>query len=217
MIGQCRGKISSLFPQTVFCSSLEEAQTNIEPYTLLVTNSVLHHLPDIFVTMRSLLPLLDSNAIWLAGHEPSARFYKNIECVKNFEAYLQGRRWSPNYYSQLFKYLIGIKTTPYAKTAREAVRIGLFKRQPPARVIDRLVDFHVAHSIAEMSAGRGFEFSTMEQYLQTSWKLAWVKTYSFMGPIYEGELPDQWRHSCKELARRFPNDGANFCMIWQRI
>jgi hypothetical protein len=49
------------------------------------------------------------------------------------------------------------------------------------------------------------------------WKLIWLKTYGFMGPFYEGELKGRWARSCQELARRFPNDGANFCVIWQRI
>ncbi len=38
-----------------------------------------------------------------------------------------------------------------------------------------------------------------------------------MGPFYEGELKGRWARSCQELARYFPNDGANFCMIWQRV
>ena len=218
MLEKCRTKITPLFPDTMFCSSLEEkALTSNAPYTLLVTNSVLHHLPDLPLTIRNLLPLLDPHTIWLAGHEPSLRFYKNSECVKNLEAYLQARRWSLSNYSQLLKLVIRIKSNPYAKTAREAVRTGLFKQQPPAPVIDRLVDFHVAHSTEEISVGRGFDFSAMQQDFQVSWKLIWLKTYSFMGPFYEGKLKGRWAHSCQELARRFPNDGANFCMIWQRV
>ena len=45
----------------------------------------------------------------------------------------------------------------------------------------------------------------------------WLKTYAFMGPFYEGKLKGRWADSCQELARRFPNDGANFCAIWQRV
>ncbi len=218
MLEVCRAKISPLFPDALFCSSLEEAVVSSNaPYTVLLTNSVLHHLPDATATINSLLPLLDARALWLAGHEPSLRFYKNSACVKNLEAYLTRNRWSPSGYTRILKQIIQREREPYKKTAQEAVRMGLFKRKPSVRIIDRLVDFQVAHSTQEISRGRGFDFSVMEQNLQASWKLIWLKTYSFMGPFYEGELKGYWARSCEDLAARFPNDGANFCMVWQRV
>jgi trans-aconitate methyltransferase len=68
MLEKCRKAISPLFPRTIFSSSLEEALTPIAPYTLLVTNSVLHHLPDVTSMVRNLLPCLGPNAMWLVGH-----------------------------------------------------------------------------------------------------------------------------------------------------
>ena len=219
MLEKCRKAVSPLFPDAIFSASLEEVLTPNAPYTLLVTNSVLHHLPDATSMVRNLLPWLDSNAMWLAGHEPSLRFFKNSECVTKFEAYLQARRWSPRTYAQLLKEFLHklMRTDPYTKTAREAIRMGLFKQRPPELVIGRLIDFHVANSIEEMNLGRGFDYSVMEQELQVSWRLVWLKTYSFMGPVYEGELKGRWARSCQDLARRFPKDGANFSAVWQRV
>lgn len=225
MLEKCRKNVAPFFPDALFCSSLdEEALTTNAPYTLLVTNSVLHHLPDVPSTIRNLLPSLDSNAIWLAGHEPSLRFYKNTECVKNLEAFLEEKRWSLSNYSQLLKLIVRrlVKGNIYVKAGREAVRTGLFLQQPPVPIIDRLIDFHVAHSTEEISVGRGFDYSallTMGDTLnfQPSWRLVWLKTYSFMGPFYEGRLKGRWVRKCHELACRFPNDGANFCMILQRV
>src|SRR5947209_7230537 len=216
MLEKCRKKIIPLFPDAGFCSSLEEALFPNTPYTLLTSNSVLHHLPDVTSTIRNLLPSLDAHVMWLAGHEPSLRFYKNSECMTNLEAYLQEKRGSPGNYSRLLNF-IRRKSDPYVKTAWKAVRAGLFQRRPPTHIIGRLVDFHVAHSTEEISAGRGFDFSTLQQGFQAFWKLIWLKTYSFMGPFYEGRLNDCWAQSCRELAQRFPNDGANFCTIWQRV
>ena len=216
MLERCREKVRPLFSDTRFCSSLEEALTPNAPYTLLISNSVLHHLPDVTSTIRKLLPSLATHAMWLAGHEPSLRFHKNRECVANLEAFLQERRRSPGIHARLLNY-IRRKSDPYAKTARKAAHTGLFQQRPPTDIIGRLVDFHVAHSTEEVSAGRGFDFSTLEQDFQASWKLTWLKTYGFMGPFYEGRLPDRWARSCQELARRFPKDGANFCTIWQRV
>src|ERR1700730_14553009 len=87
MLERCREKVRPLFSDTRFCSSLEEALTPNAPYTLLISNSVLHHLPDVTSTIRKLLPSLATHAMWLGRHEPSLRYHKNRECVANFEAY----------------------------------------------------------------------------------------------------------------------------------
>lgn len=217
MLEKCRMKIAPLYPDALYCSSLEDVLNSNRSDTILLTNSVLHHLPNVTATIWKLLPLLDSNAMWLAGHEPSLRFYNNTECVANLEAYLRGRRRSPGNFSRLLKRVTRRNRNLYTKIAKEVVHMGLFKRQPSPIVIDRIVDFHVAHSTEEIGIGRGFDFSILQRDFQDFWKLIWLKTYGFMGPFYEGELKGDWAASCQDLARRFPHDGANFCTIWQRV
>lgn len=216
MLEKCREKVAPLFPGARFCAALPEALAADAPYTLLITNSVLHHLPDVPATMSKLLPSLDGHAMWLAGHEPSLRFHQNKECVTHLAAYLQTHREAPALHTRLFNKLHR-HNDPYIQTARKVVHTGLFQRRPPTHIIGRLVDFHIAQSPAEIHIGRGFDFSTLQRDLQSCWKLMWLKTYSFLGSLYEGRLEGSWARSCQELARRFPEDGANFCTIWQRI
>jgi trans-aconitate methyltransferase len=64
----CRARLEK-FPQVVFSSGLDEVRPH-GPYNLLLTNSLLHHLPNIAETIKSLQPSLTSDAVWLAGHEP---------------------------------------------------------------------------------------------------------------------------------------------------
>lgn len=221
MLERCRAKISPLFPNALFISDLKDCPANIASYNLLTTNSLLHHLPDPLLTISNLLPLLTSDVIWIAGHEPSSRFYKSPECMKMYNQFLQERKWSKflslEKYFEKLKQIVGLESEPAEQAAKQAFHQGLFKKQPPALVIDRLVDFHVAHSLEEATTGRGFDFEILQQDWMKSWELVWVKTYSFMGAFYEQDLNEKWASYCQDISCKFPKDGANFCTIWRRV
>src|SRR6185437_3466614 len=85
MLVQCKQRLRA-FSNVSFQEQLDPALDH-GPFDLLLTNSLLHHLPNLRETISSLLPALTSNAYWLAGHEPSSRFYQNSECVRLFENY----------------------------------------------------------------------------------------------------------------------------------
>jgi len=220
MLERCRSKIHPRFPEAVFCDDLKQLPVDAAPYTLLATNSLLHHLPDPIATVQNLLPHLAPNAVWIAGHEPSCRFYRQTECIEALERFERKRKWGkylkPGNYLKRLKAKLGLRSSPAEEAARESVRQGCFTTRPPAHVVALLVDFHVAHSRDEMAAGRGLDFEAMQKSLAGAWELVWRKTYSFMGPFYEGSLPEPWRRVCHELAERFPDDGANFCTVWVR-
>jgi trans-aconitate methyltransferase len=220
MLERCRSRIAPLFPEAIFCCDLKTIPDSNESYNLLATNSLLHHLPNFITTINSLLPLLSKDAVWLSGHEPSSRFYKNVECTKMYEQFLQERRikkfLSPENYIRRIKRIFKLEIDPANETAKEAFYKGLFQTRPPVFVIGRLVDFHVAHSIDEAASGRGLDFESMQTEFAGTWKLTWVKTYSFMGSFYEQNLPQKWLESCGEIAYNFPHDGANFCSVWRR-
>jgi hypothetical protein len=216
MIAICKLHLEK-FPQVVFCSSIEETHRQ-GPFNLLVTNSLLHHLPNIEKTVESLLPSLDSKAVWLAGHEPSVRFYRNEECLKLLDRYHRHYRFAKwlcldNYAAKL-RLVLGFH--PLSATARAAYKAGLFLKRPNSAVIDKIVDFHVPHSADEVIRGRGLDVEKMEKTFQGDWSLLWSKTYSFLGPYKYGRVSEKWMQKARRLEQRFPTDGANFCTVWQR-
>jgi SAM-dependent methyltransferase len=220
MLAQCRLHLCAA-KVVAFSSALREVADQ-GPFNLLVTNSVLHHLADIHATILSLMPHLTSDAWWISGHEPSSRFYRNISCTRLLEEYRAYRRWKRfvdpvSYVSRLRLLRSKLHSKdPLTLTAQAAARRGLFKRVPPPLVVDRIVDFHVAHSAEEAAAGRGLDFETMRQDLAAQWNLRRVKTYFFLGSYLPRPLPRRWLERTNKLAELFPNDGANFCTVWSR-
>jgi hypothetical protein len=216
MIAICRARLEK-FPQVKFCSGIDEVHSR-GPFNLLITNSLLHHLPNIQQTIESLLPSLTSDAVWLAGHEPSARFYRNEECLNLLESYRRyyGRTKWLNFGNYMTKVRIVFGTHPLKAAARTAHKRGLFSKVPSALAISRIVDFHVAHSVAEVVQGRGLDIEKMQASFRRHWTLDWSKTYSFLGPHSYANMSEIWVEKARLLGRRFPADGANFCMAWQR-
>jgi hypothetical protein len=94
------------------------------------------------------------------------------------------------------------------------VREGLFAHAPTAGVIDRLVDFHVPHGRLDQNGG-GFDADTLQRGLGEAWRLAWCRTYSFLGRYYEGSLPRTWARVARRLREDYPLDGANFSTVWR--
>ncbi|MHC4201305.1 MAG: class I SAM-dependent methyltransferase, partial [Planctomycetota bacterium] len=105
MVERCRERLGALsFPGAVVCSELPPTPEGGAKYNVLATNSLLHHLADPAAAVAELLPSLSPNAIHLAGHEPSNRFYRNAECLAAFESFKRERKWrkflSPGKYLQ---------------------------------------------------------------------------------------------------------------------
>ena len=221
MLARGRARIAPLFPAAVFTTNLEDVSPPEEGYNLLATNSLLHHLPDAVATVTGLLPLLAADALWLAGHEPSNRFHANRACAAAHAAYLRQYRWrrllSPGKYWYRVRLLAGQRRDPARLAAQEAHRQGLFGQAPPPALIGRLVDYSVAFTAAEAAAGRGLDFRALARAFAGVWDLRWVRTYAYMGLFYEGDLPQKWARVCRTLAAKYPDDGANFCAIWQRV
>jgi SAM-dependent methyltransferase len=220
MVEKCRAALADCKTPLRFISDRDELMREDRPFDVLITNALLHHLPDPMATIDGLKPILSEDAVWLAGHEPSSRFYKNENCHEVFEDYQRnsklGRLFSPARYFGAVRRMLNPDNDPAEGTARAAVDAGLVKKRLSRAVVYRLVDFHVPHTPEEAAAGRGLDFAEMEEQNQGNWNLVWKTSYNFMGPILEDGLPSKWRSQCRLLKERFPDDGASFCTVWSR-
>ncbi len=220
MLEVCRNRLNRFSCFIEYVSELEQVSVAHGRFDVLLTNSLLHHLPDPLGTIRSLSHLLSSEAVWLAGHEPSSRFYRNPSCCSVLEAFRRHQRFrkylSPRKYLRRAMRLLRFNRDPARGAAKSAVEKDLVRRRPSRGAVGSLVDFHVARSSQEADAGRGFDFREIEENLHGGWDLAWQKSYSFMGPFYEEHLPKKWLAACQELKLAHPNDGSNSCAVWKR-
>lgn len=219
MLDGCRERFSG-DPRVQFTHHFDDVTALPARFDLLLTNSILHHLPDPSAQIAQLVELLTEDGVWINGHEPSNRFLKNEECFRVFSNYQQQARWfrmlSPTVVYRALARALSLGDNPYARTADRAFEAGLFLKRPSERLISELVDLHVPRTPEDALLGRGFDLRDLSRELSDSWRLIWSQTYNFLGPVYEGSVGTRWREQCDELRRRFPDDGANYCALWQR-
>ncbi len=221
MLQKCKDKFKTYpFDVKFICESDKIYSESDLKYNILLTNSLLHHLPQPFETIAKLEKFLADDCIWFCGHEPSKRFYQNEHCLSLLNEYRRARKvrlfLTPSHVLRKIKHELGFDTGIAAKTAQECLKQGLFTERPKSAIIGLIVDYHVAHSREEAKTGRGFCFQEIEKELARKWNLAWKTTYSFMGSFYEGSLPEKWQQKCRDLAEKYPDDGANFSSVWTR-
>ncbi|HEV2175094.1 MAG TPA: hypothetical protein VGR71_16090, partial [Nitrospira sp.] len=83
-------------------------------------------------------------------------------------------------------------------------------------LVSQLVDFHVVSGEEELGETKGLDFGALQADLSGKWDLIWRRTYAFLGPYYFAKLPPQWKERAQCLAARYPDDGANSCLVWCR-
>jgi len=220
MLDRCRRSLNSAGCQIEFLEDLASLDAAAGEFNLLLTNSVLHHLVDPVGALREISPLISRDAFWLCGHEPSSRFLANSDCASELRRYRARDRWrrllSVRRCSRRMLRWAGFTELPEDYAARRAFERSMFEHRPPGAVVSRLVDYHVVTSANNMEETRGLDFRSLQDAFAGEWDLTWRRTYSFFGPHYEGRLPRRWREEARRLAGAYPDDGANFCVVWRR-
>jgi SAM-dependent methyltransferase len=219
MLARSRQSLAPWSERLEFLENLKDLQAEAGPFNVLLTNSVLHHMIDPVSVIRDITPLLSADAVWLSGHEPSRRLFRNPECrsaLRRFRAYDRWRRFlSPRRCVRRLLRWARVREFPEDYAARRSTELAMFERRPPARLVSSLVDFHVV--VTEIQpVGFGLDFHELQAAFSGQWTLLWNRTYSFLGPHYAGALPEGWRQVERRLAQAHPQDGGNCSLVWRR-
>jgi ubiquinone/menaquinone biosynthesis C-methylase UbiE len=189
-------------------------------FDLILTNSVLHHVPDVPHFLSRIRTLLTDGGIYVAGHEPCREFFSHVELRRWTAIY---RRWRRvRHFLDPRAYLRRLRPAASDPSITETVNHALLEQgviaQPlSTEDIRALIDIHVPSTaaptpdwalpglsqdemLAEGLRGCVSRFTTSYSHI----KDARVK----MGP--------GWRAVDRWLRRRFPMHGANFLLAVRR-
>ncbi len=188
-------------------------------FDLVLTNSVLHHIPDVDGFIRGLRRLLAPGGIYIAGHEPSRDFYAPGALYRWTQLY---RRWRN--VRRLFlaeTYRRRLTSAPAARPPEATVneillRRNVIKHALRPEIIRQLIDIHVpaAHSVDTSWGQQGLRSNEILTRNLTGFTCCFVRTYSHvkearvrMGPFF--------RAVDTYLAQRHPLGGSNFLLAAQ--
>ena len=192
-------------------------------YDLIVACSVLHHLPDLPLFFSRVAELLKEGGYLLSLHDPSAKFLRNQECVYAATRFQQGvlSRRGPGKYLQPWRYVRKfrrMRNRPVVEEANEQLLCrGITSRPLSEQEVGQLVDIHdPVFNPSSMGLGQvGFDVETMTSSVP---RLGLVRSwsYGFLGDVDYRHAPKKWVRENALLQVRFPQDGANFCALWQK-
>lgn len=222
MLEQARRRLAGVTPAPVFVVGDIGCLDDSAPrFDLIVTNSVLHHLPDIQTFLGSIRRLLRPRGFYVAGHEPSRDFFECPAVHRWTSVYRQWRRvrrlGSPAYWRR--RSARGASTDLEAATNAALVRVGLIDRPLPPGVVRQMIDIHVPGAPGfGLGLGLGLPGLSRDDILsgelrgfqcRVSTSYSHIKdSRARMGPVWR--VIDRW------LARRYPMSGSNFLIAAQQ-
>jgi SAM-dependent methyltransferase len=226
MVAVARKKFTSPQVQMEFMAGQKDWSTlSASRFDLVITNAVLHHIPDLEDFCAIVSQLLTPGGIFIAGHEPNASHYKNEELQEEnrlFRKFKKARfRLSWSYW--LFK--LGLKKapgkTPYlnivAKTDEVLLEKKIIIKPIPALYLPKLIDIHVPITDFDQQpwGEPGFSAPDFAASFLPGFKLLSSKTYTHIKDNLAQHY-SQWKSKAAALQSRFPDDGADLLMVFQK-
>ena len=227
MLERCRRKLQSHPNVSFIQADAESIAGGPETFHLIVTCSVLHHLPNPKNLFNRIQVLLGSGCFYLMLHEPSCRYYRNPECAKVFSKYkVSARRrmlcryFNPERYWSRLMHAIrrDSKDTLEERTSRLLLVRNIIRRPLTIREVRQMVDIHVPpiHPGTFQLGSSGFDPDEIRGFHSGNLRCIRNISYGFLGTELEAAAPLFWKKRAGELAKKFPLDGAQISALWQK-
>lgn len=192
-------------------------------YDLVVSHSLVHFLAELVPFFQFIERVTAPGGYYVMGHEPSARFWKNADCLSALRDRqrdeLRRRRWSR--WPGLIGRILGKRQRK--PTLHDAINAALrerfgFSSTLTAQEIDRLVDLHRPKEFPETFriGSDGFDDDELRQQYLTGWQRQWMGSSGHVGYADARRLGAKWQTRDATLRRQFPLDGTSFTAVWQK-
>jgi SAM-dependent methyltransferase len=184
-------------------------------YELIVTCSVLHHIPDLPAFLKAVRDRQPDGGVFLHVHDPNGDYLHDAELRERSARISKGappgwvRRLAPRgIIARLRRELTGPGKQDYLfKTNRALIEQGMISTPLSAQEIYAITDIQIN------SGGEGISISAVRSWLPDYDCLS-LRSYGFFGTIWSS-LPAQYRKAEEDLiARRAPN-GAKIGAAWK--
>ena len=187
-----------------------------ERFDLIVTSSVLHHIPDLPAFLHLIPRLQAATGIFLHMQDPNGDFLDDAELRERMAQH--SRRFIPEWARRLspwrigrriYRELIGQKGDAYIwKTNRALMEKGIIAEPLTVQELFAITDIH-----ATLGDGKGISISRMQSWMP-EYECISKRSYAFFGAL-GSELPAARKGVEQDLiANRAPN-GFSIGAIWR--
>jgi 2-polyprenyl-3-methyl-5-hydroxy-6-metoxy-1,4-benzoquinol methylase len=182
-------------------------------YDLIVTSSVLHHVPDLAAFLRTVRALQTDGGIFMHLQDPNGDFLNDPELKQRAEelsstlpAWIS--RYTPSrILGRALRQFTGKQGEDYlSKTNRELMRLGVVSTPLTVEEIFAITDIHVLD-------GHGISIADMRRWLP-DYKLLSQRSYGFFG-LAESALPRRLKTIEQDLIARRALNGHTVAAVWK--
>jgi 2-polyprenyl-3-methyl-5-hydroxy-6-metoxy-1,4-benzoquinol methylase len=183
-------------------------------YEMIVTCSVLHHVPELSSFLRSIRNLQTDGGVFLHMQDPNRDFLRDEE-LKNRVAHLTSvtlpawtRRFTPRrIVGRIIRECTGRQPDDYlSRTNNALLKRGIITSPLSVKEIFAITDIHAQGedgiSRAEMSV------------LMLDYECLSQRSYAFFGKVWS-QLPQRYRKCEEELMQHRAANGKEICAIWK--
>jgi 2-polyprenyl-3-methyl-5-hydroxy-6-metoxy-1,4-benzoquinol methylase len=184
-------------------------------YSLIVTCSVLHHVPDLPRFLATIRSLQSDNGIFLHLQDPNGDYLNDPEYERRVEQ-INPRKRLPNgisrftprrVFGRIYRELTGKQHDSYCdKTNQELVRMGIIQSPLSVEEIYSITDIHVLDGV-------GISIEKMIRWM-TDYDLLSRTSYAFFGRLWS-DLPPQFKKLEESLAEKRALNGLHVAAAWR--
>ncbi|RLJ79699.1 class I SAM-dependent methyltransferase [Pedobacter alluvionis] len=200
------------------CGYIEDVD---EKFDLIITSSVLHHIPDIPQFISDIENRLNANGVFISLHDPLAEAidsetYQNrtARLIQTTRANFQNRTLKQKIIGKIIRILKGnIKLETYiAEVNQELIHLNVINTHLTPAEIWSITDIHVEG--LPYSANNGISLKNLEESVKEL-SLAYFNTYCFFGTL-KSDLPEEYKAEENNLTLTDDKFGRNFNSMWIR-
>jgi 2-polyprenyl-3-methyl-5-hydroxy-6-metoxy-1,4-benzoquinol methylase len=198
--------------------SIKEGLVNSLPtskkYSLIVTCSVLHHVPDVPNFLRSIRASQADQGIFIHLQDPNGDYLSDPEYLKRVKLAETRKllpksvaRFTPKrVFGRIYRELTGTQHDSYCeKTNRELLKAGVIETPLSVGDIYAITDIHVMDGV-------GVSVRKMRDWMP-DYDLISQRSYAFFGKL-SSELPARFRRLEEDLANKNALNGLHIGAAW---
>ncbi len=215
MLGLASARASGWKPPAVCHEGLLNALPPGSQYELIVTCSVLHHVPDLPEFLAGVRGLQAPGGVFLHLQDPNGDFLNDPELRRRMARAAQSpvmeglRRFTPRrIFGRVYRELTGKQGQDYlSKTNRALLESGIVATPLSVREIFSITDIHVQD-------GEGVSIAGMESWLPGYTCLS-RRSYGFFGKLWS-DLPGRRRRMEEDLIAHRALNGLHIGALWRK-
>lgn len=218
MLDQARSRLSDYPVQMESTHGLSSSLERGSGFDLIVTSSVLHHVPDLIDFCRDVSRLQRDNGFFIHLQDPNADSHGNENRVARESQWQQRSsggladalaHWAPRRIaSSLFRRLTGKQRKTYIdRTNDELISRGVIRQPMSSADIWEVTDIHIG-------SGKGISVEKLERML-AEYELLAAHSYGFFS-VLESRLPSDLKAIERELIQKQSLEGCYVSATWQK-